>query len=150
MTAVEDDIQEIATSIWETLFSAPLERTDSAHDVPEPVVTGCVTIEGAWNGAVMFRCEQALAQVLAGELFQSPSPTADEVRDTVGELTNMLAGNVKALLPDPSRISLPTVAFGGDYELRVLGTATIEQVGFRCGDRTLRVSLHRGGPVEAT
>ena len=144
MTAVEDAIREITASIWETLFPLPLERGEPGIEVPEPTVTGCVTIEGAWSGAVMLVCDRELASTLAGELFQSTEPQPAEVRDTVGELTNMLAGNIKALLPEPSRISLPAVAVGGDYDLSVVGTTELLTVPFRCDGRALSVTVHQG------
>ena len=50
MTAVDDAIREITGSIWETLFTLPLQAADDAV-VREPSVTGCVTIDGAWHGA---------------------------------------------------------------------------------------------------
>ena len=150
MTAVEDHIREITGSIWDTLFPMPLEPAPDGQAVAEPAVTGCVTVEGAWNGAVLLSCERRLAGELAGELFRSPSPSSEEVRDTVGEITNMLAGNLKALLPGPSRISLPTVASGGDYDLSVRGTARVAAVRFRCGDGSLEVSVHEGHPDGGT
>jgi chemotaxis protein CheX len=144
--AVEDDVCEIATSIWEAYFSVPLERAGPEVHVNDPAVTGCVTIDGAWYGAVMLSCERALAGSLTAELFHSGEPaTEEEVRDTVGELTNMLAGNIKALLPGPVRISLPAVAMGGDYDLTVVGTTESVVVRFSCGDGTLKVSLLSSG-----
>jgi len=138
---LDDDIREIATSIWETLFTVPLDRGIDTEQLSDPVVTGCVHIDGAWHGAVMLQCSEGLAGVLAGELFRSEAPTSDEVRDTIGELTNMLAGNIKALLPEPSRISLPAVAFGADYDLSVMGTGAVAPVPFRCGGSPLVVTL---------
>jgi chemotaxis protein CheX len=144
VTAVEDDIREIASSIWETLFTKPLTRGTDGMQLEEQVVTGCVQINGAWTGAVMLQCDADLAAVLAGELFRSESATSEEVRDTIGELTNMLAGNIKALLPEPSQISLPAVAFGADYALSVLGTTELAVVPFRCDEAPLLVSLLHG------
>jgi chemotaxis protein CheX len=143
MTAAEDDICEIAVSIWETMFTTPLHRTAPTGAISGSMMTGCVTIEGAWEGAVMLSCEQALARDLAGELFgQGATMTEDDVRDTIGEVTNMLAGNFKAELPPPSRLSLPTVAVGIHYGLSVVGTTQIASVRFRCGEGLLQVSVH--------
>jgi chemotaxis protein CheX len=145
MTATEEDLCDIATSIWESLFTVPLQRVPSRPVVPGPVMTGCVTIEGAWDGAVMLTCEQSLAAVLATELFEQEQPISqDDVRDTLGEVTNMLAGNFKALLPHPSHISLPTVAVGAHYDLTVVGTRQMMVVGFRCGGGLLQISVHQG------
>ena len=142
MTDVRSDINEIAQSIWETLFSFPLESADVSLPDDVTLMTGCVQIEGAWNGAVTLQCTQELATALAGELFgPDATTTADEVRDTIGELTNMLAGNIKALLTEPSRISLPAVAFGGDYDLSIIGTQEVATVGFRCAGTPILVTL---------
>jgi CheY-specific phosphatase CheX len=145
MTATEEDLREIAVSIWESLFAAPLERVPSEPAIPGPVITGCVTIEGAWDGAVMLTCGRPLATALAAELFDSDDPLGeDDVRDTLGELTNMLAGNFKALLAHPSHISLPTVAVGAHYDVSVVGTRQTMAVRFRSGEGLLQVSVHHG------
>jgi chemotaxis protein CheX len=147
VTTAEDDITDITNSIWEAMFALPLDRVDPEPAIPGPVVTGCVTIEGAWDGAVMLTCERELAGSLTGRLFGAESEvTPDDVRDAIGEVTNMLAGNIKALLPDPSRISLPTVAVGAHYAVSVVGTTQAAAVRFRCGDGLLQVSLHHGRP----
>ena len=54
----------------------------------------------------------------------------EEVRDALGELTNMLGGNLKALLPGPCFLGLPTVVSGHDYAVRVLESRLLLQVGF--------------------
>ena len=59
----------------------------------------------------------------------------------VGELTNIVAGDVKALLPHPSALSLPTVAFGSDYEIAVVGTRQIASVTFTSETYPLVVSV---------
>ena len=138
---MDDDIREIATSIWETLFSFPLDSAADAGSPKDLAITGCIHIDGAWHGAVMLQCGEELATALAGELFRSDTPTPDEVSDAIGELTNMLAGNIKALLAEPSRISLPTVAWGDDYALTVRGTTLVSTVPFRCEGSPMVVTL---------
>ena len=148
MTASDDDIREIAASIWETLFTSGLTPATSTAFDGEPVVTGCVHIDGAWQGAVTLQCGEQLAGLLAAALFQADAPIKEEVWDAIGELTNMLAGNIKALLPQPSRISLPTVAFGSDYALTVMSTAPVAVVPLRSNDLPLVVTLlQRTEPV---
>ena len=144
MTDIEQDIPEIAFSIWETLFSLPLATGEPGAQPTEGAggLTGCVQIDGAWNGAVLLECPTTLAQQLATELFRPEGETtAEEVGDTIGELTNMFAGNIKALLPEPSRISLPAVAEGEDYDLRVMGTEQVARVAFVCAEETFVVTV---------
>jgi chemotaxis protein CheX len=147
---LQADIIEIAQSIWETMFALPLEAGSGGILGTDPAMTGAVHIDGAWEGAVMLQCPQALASRLTSVLFQADgTPATDDVRDAMGELTNMLAGNVKALLPEPSRISLPTVAFGADYELSVVGTRAVATVSFTCEGSPLTVTLLERVPASA-
>jgi chemotaxis protein CheX len=142
MTSYEADLDEITRTIWGTLFEQTIERTDNASIGVESTVTSIVHIEGAWQGAVILRCPQALGLTLTAEMLMSQSvPTSDEIGDAIGELTNMVAGNLKALLPGPSSISLPAVVFGSDYELDVPNTTVVACVPFACDNQTVVVLL---------
>ena len=145
----ESDIEDIITTIWSTLVDVPIER--GAGDCPSDAstVTGIVHIEGAWRGAVLVRCPVALASLVTASMLQCETePTDDEIRDALGELTNMVAGNVKALLPAPSAISLPTVAFGKQYEISVVGTRNVATVPFVSESYPLVISVvQRAGDV---
>ena len=83
-------------------------------------------------------------------MFQGDgTPSLDEIGDALGELTNMVAGNIKALLPESCSISLPTVAQGLSYEINVVGTSAVATVPFTCIDDPLVVTLvQRAGDAE--
>lgn len=84
----------------------------------------------------------ALATTLTTAMFQTgDEPCPDDIRDALGELANMLAGNVKALLPEPCAISLPAVAFGPDHHVSVVGTSPVATVAFTCAGERLFVTL---------
>jgi CheY-specific phosphatase CheX len=151
VAAIDDDIKDIARTIWSTLFELPLEDADAAPLGPESIVTSCVQIDGAWQGAVVLQCPLTLARTLTAAMFQADAaPELDEVHDALGELANMLGGNVKALLPGPSRISLPAVAVGSDYHMSVVGTNAVTSLAFTCDGHPLRVTLlQQSGQVGA-
>jgi hypothetical protein len=48
------------------------------------------------------------AQALASRMLQLGSPGSDDLLDAVGELGNIAAGNVKSLLRQTTRLSLPS------------------------------------------
>jgi chemotaxis protein CheX len=151
MITIGADIEGITRTIWATLFDLPLELGDAAGLGAESSVTSCVQIDGEWHGALVLKCPMALAQTLTAQMFQTESaPDLDDVRDALGELANVVGGNVKALLPAPSQISLPAVAIGSDYELSVIGTSKVASVSFRCDGHPLIVTLlQRSGPADA-
>lgn len=144
-TVVDADLEEIISTIWSTLFELPLSVADASARLGQSTVTGIVHIDGAWPGALMLRCPMALARQLTAAMFQTGlDPSDDDVSDALGELTNMMAGNVKALLPETCGISLPAVAFGRDYQLNVVGTAVIAAAELACAGHRLSVTLlHR-------
>ena len=106
---------EYAQTVWTTILGVPL----SASPSPDPGAErfhGRVHISGAWEGTVVLECSGAFARWAASRMFESNDTTFDEVRDALGELTNMVGGNIKALLPGPSRLSIPEVASGEKVE----------------------------------
>ena len=145
MTQIEADIEDITQTIWGTLFDLPLSGARASPLGPEALLTGCVQIVGGWRGAVMLQCPMSLAVTLTEQMFRSGSaPSVDDVRDALGELTNVIGGNVKALFPGPSQLSLPAVAVGSDYDLGVVDASAVT-VAFTCDGQPLTVTLFEGG-----
>lgn len=142
MTTIEEDIREIARTIWASLFELTIEPGPDPAGAVQAEVTSLVHIDGAWQGAVVVQCEMSLATALSQAMFQSTdAPSFADVCDALGEITNMLAGNLKALLPEPSVLSLPAVARGSDYEVAVPGTTVAATVPLVCNGQPLVVRL---------
>jgi chemotaxis protein CheX len=142
MTIITTEIEDIDQMIWSTLVDVPLHPGGAAAPRDDSTVTAIVNIDGAWHGAVLVRCPFALASLVTAAMFQSDAePSFEEVSDALGEVANMVAGNVKALLPQPSAISLPTVALGSQYEISVVGTRVVATVPFTTERHPLVVSV---------
>lgn len=154
MHSLEREVVSIAQGVWSTVLGLELRRQDDgAGRDAGPAVVGSVTISGAFEGRVTLRCAAPLAARATSILFgvDPAAATPDLSRDVVGELTNVLGGNIKALLPGPSRLSLPTVveesanarALDGEQE-----SAVVADVAFVCDDDPLRVRVTcHGGKV---
>ena len=87
-------------------------------------------VSGAWTGSVFLSCHTDVATAAAEAMFAADpgSLSSDEVSDAVGELTNMVGGNVKSLLPAPSRLSVPTIAVGEPGSVRIPGAVMLDRV----------------------
>jgi CheY-specific phosphatase CheX len=72
-----------------------------------------------------------------------------DVEDALGELTNMVAGNLKIVLPRPCQLSLPAVVEGIDYRVIVPGTKIAGQVLFESNSQPLLVTVLEGGAMGA-
>jgi len=108
----EPDIRGIASSVWGEMLGLPLE--EAAATRPPECITGVVQISGGFSGTVMVELSRPLARKVAAALFamELEQVTEAEVVDAVGEVVNILGGNLKALLPGPSTLSLPRVDEG--------------------------------------
>lgn len=146
MLDFEPELTEITERVWGSLVEAPLLPRQPGQPGPVPgarTFTGCVQITGAWEGAVTVHCSAELAKMLTAAMFMvdPEDTTPEEVTDALGELANMVGGNVKALLPEPCRISLPAVADGMDYRLSVPGARPVTAVTWTCHGEPLMVRL---------
>jgi len=140
-----DDIVHISTDIWTSILGFEIKHVPEGREIPpgQRSMIGCIQITGDWEGAVTLHCPETLARKATAVMFGLPEADIcdEEVQDTLGELTNMTAGNVKTLLPSSCRISLPSVAEGTDYRLRVPGGKIMIQTGFECEGEALLVSV---------
>lgn len=68
----------------------------------------CLRIEGAWAGCFNLHADSSCAGRMADALFGiEGGGTLEDRIEAMCEIANMLAGNVKALLPGPSSLGLP-------------------------------------------
>lgn len=146
MTTVrDDDIREVTTSVWSTVSELALTPCEVIlPDARAAVMAGCVHVTGAFTGAVALLCSDGLARRVAAGIFDVDRAlvTLAQTQDALGELVNMTGGNIKALLPEPSALSLPAVAQGTEFTARVPGSHLVARVGFECEGELLVVTVH--------
>ena len=141
--AFDQEIEQLTASIWDSILHLPIEPGGLPLPVGQRTMSACVQITGAWRGAVALSCGAGLAEEAATVMFGTDAGTAStcDMQDAVGELANMIGGNVKALLPETCALSLPSVVQGTDYTVRVPGSRVVTVVPFRSGPHALSVSL---------
>lgn len=131
----EEQLSEVTESVWTGFLDIPLARASG-----QPARSECaasVTIEGAWNGSLVVCCSRALAQRVAATMFHCDSEELREAlwSDAMGEIANIIGGNIKATLPAPSQLGLPR--YYTDWQPPVHG----EIVSFRSEGEPLYVLL---------
>jgi chemotaxis protein CheX len=70
-----------------------------------------------------------------------PETVDDDVRDVLGELANMVGGNMKSGMSTGVRLSMPSVMKGKDYDVRVCGSEVQERIAFQCDDGNFWVTV---------
>jgi CheY-specific phosphatase CheX len=138
-----DGMVHVTATVFETMLSTAVTVLDSPWNPPVPALTGAIFYAGLWKGALLVECSEQQARAWSSHIMAIPVPTDDDARDGLGELTNVLAGNFKPLLPHGVSISIPSVVAGSDYSLHVFRGHSVEQVVFADTHGPFRVTFAR-------
>jgi chemotaxis protein CheX len=143
------DVQAIVEQVWssylgveEPLLPRPVPA-DAPFAAPE-AWSAAVSITGGWQGTVTVEVAGAVARTLTCRMLDlgEATPVDEDVADAVGELVNMVGGNIKSLLPGPSGLTLPAVAAGrAAHASETVEVARLDAV---WEGHPVRVSVHTG------
>lgn len=141
--AYRENVQQVVDMVFTTMLGLKVEPHPSAWIRPADMVTAAVYFAGVWHGAILLECTCRQARTFAQLLMSIEMPKAvnDDVRDTLGELANMLAGNLKSVLPRGVVLSMPSLIEGSDYSLQICGKRTIDRMQFSCAEGVIGVTL---------
>lgn len=146
LVVTDEQIVGITRDVWSSFTGRDVDAApgDAALDGGEAAV-GRVAVTGGWRGWVLLACPTRLARTAAAAMFERPAETLtdDEVADALGELTNMVGGNLKSVLPGPSRLSMPAVTVGASAAAPVPGGVLVIAVSLACDGLPLTVSVWR-------
>ena len=108
----EATVQGIAEEAWSALVGDEEFLVPLPGGLPDDAVSSWVEIVGPWNGSVVLTTGRATAEELSRCLLAEHAPPVlddEDIEDALGELANVVGGNVKAVLPGPSVLGLPEV-----------------------------------------
>lgn len=108
-TVSEQDVLHIAETVCDTLLDVKVSVQAEPSKNAEASVSRQVRLKGGWNGSVKVECSEPLARHAASVTFGGApqDATDDDLKDVVGEIANMVGGNMKALMPGPTQLTLP-------------------------------------------
>jgi chemotaxis protein CheX len=126
------DLSSVVVDVFRTMLDMEVEPQASGQPQSAGSVTATVHFVGEWKGAVLLQITSQQACTLAARLIpvRLPAEFDDDVRDAMGELANMIAGNLKPVLPRGVALSMPSVIEGSDYAVRICGGNLAKSVRF--------------------
>ena len=122
----------------EVTAGEPILNTTEAG--PTQGVVGIIGMAGSYVGTGMICCNVPLACRAASAMMMSEYDSVnDEVLDAVGEICNMIVGNIKTAIEErygEMGISVPTVVYGHNFATRTLSKGSWTIVPFETnGDK---------------
>jgi hypothetical protein len=117
MLVTEETFYNIVQDTWTSTLGFQVDRAASSEFPAIGALTVCVKLTGAWDGEVRLHCSPQLARLIAAAIFQVETDSAgsDEILDALSELVHIIGGNLKALLPRPVTLSLPSLPDPTDW-----------------------------------
>jgi len=146
------DIVAVATEVWQHMLGLELvgldaaaapARTDPAGVTGEPM-RATVLISGAFEGSVSLELSDRAARHVAGVMFgiEPYEITPEDAADAIGELANMVGGNLKMLVERPAKLSLPAVALGPDAAWAPPEHRLVHRVAFGFAEDIVHIVVH--------
>jgi CheY-specific phosphatase CheX len=135
MALLPGEVAQVVESVFRAMLNLEVTLGETPWSPSRDRLTASVHLACAWNGAVLFECSREQARLFAGRFLSidSPETVDDVVRDVLGELANMIGGNLKCVLTQGIRLSMPSVV-DGIFNLRVCGAQVRERLAFECDE----------------
>jgi chemotaxis protein CheX len=142
-------VRDAAHSVFETMLGVTLKDREPAREENTPVhtdgVVALVGLAGDWAGTGTFRCSADMARKISGLMLMQEFAAVDQdVLDAVGEITNMILGNVKTTFEEtlgPMGLSIPTVIYGRNFTTRSVGRSEWTVVPFELDGGSIEIQI---------
>ncbi len=139
------DIRDFTHDIWFTMAGTELSLTEEEVRINKSAgyVVASVQIVGDTHHVVRLDLDTSLIMHAASSLLgvSASELSREDISDAAGELANMTGGCVKALLPEPRSLTLPSVVVGTDYEFAIPDGDKIVECSFASPSGNMRLCI---------
>lgn len=146
-----DELAQIVESVFETMLCLEVSECNHPSSPGPDRLTATVHLAGDWPGVLALECGHKQACAFAARFLsmEKPAMVDDVVRDVLGELANMIGGNLKCVLAGGLKLSMPSVVDGADHRVRVCRAGTRERLVFQSPEGVFSVAVLREERLEA-
>ena len=154
MTEIKSlDLREFITNsvseVFDTMLALEVESIDgdqTDHDSENHIV-GSVSFAGVVMGNLNLHVGENFARQMTAAMLDMETDEIngdEEIHDAIGELCNMICGDLKSRLCDSGltcELSIPLIATGKEFAIEPQSWDRNERYGFRCRQHTALVEI---------
>jgi CheY-specific phosphatase CheX len=155
MTAINTlDLKGIVSNsilgVFDTMLSLPIAVTDTGNGprLSGKRLVGSVSFAGdVIMGDLMIQVSDSFALLIAADLLGMEPQELDgeeDVNDVIGELSNMIGGDLKSRLCDAGltcQLSIPSITRGTEFSIESVGWSRHEYLAFQHQDHMALVDV---------
>jgi CheY-specific phosphatase CheX len=154
MTAINSlDLKEYIANAVRDVFDTMLSMEVETVDVPSLAnqngnrIVGTIGFAGLVMGQLNLHVTEAFARQMTAAMLDMAIDEIEgneEIHDVIGELCNMVCGDLKSRLCDAGltcELSIPSIASGKEFTIEPKGWARNEKYGFRNNQHTALVEI---------
>ena len=145
------EIQDKMIEATREIFSSMVMMDIAVNEVMEDhgplndTITGMIGLAGTHKGVLAIHLPYSLAMAITSSfLVMDVKEINEDVHDAVGEIANMLGGNVKTILSEKGRdidLSLPSTISGSQYSFQSDKAVDKVIIEFDTGNGTFMVEM---------
>ena len=149
---ISDNIVETTKEIFSSMVMMDISVSgpNTSESVPlQESISGVIGLAGTHKGVLAIHIPIKVALAITGSfLGMDVEELNEDVEDAVGELANMIGGNVKSILSERGRdieLSLPSTITGQQYDFQPTKEADRLIIPFKCdvGEFTIDLQLEK-------
>lgn len=143
MEAYRLEVSEIVANVFGTMLGEMPQPVNEVWTAEPGRLSAAVFFAGEWKGAALVECSEEMARYWTSKLMsiEVPDEFGDDVEDTLGEIVNMVGGNLKSVLPRGVGLSMPIVVHGKNYSMRICGGNMTSRQSFQTSRGVFWVTL---------
>ncbi|MFT4704358.1 MAG: chemotaxis protein CheX [Bradymonadia bacterium] len=143
MANIEQTFQDVISRIWTEAVGTELTKVDLADAPLTDPLSASVPFLGDWEGDIEVQVDEDLARTVGAKmLFIDPDDLSDDdLKDALGEVTNMIGGSLRASLSTTCGLGTPTVVGPGDLVMRSGESTVLFAHGYLSNSQPIRITL---------
>jgi len=121
---IQDKMIDATKEIFSTMImmEITLEEIKESHGPLTDTITAMIGLAGTHRGVLAVHFPYAVAMAITSSfLMMDVTEMNEDVHDAMGEIANMLGGNVKTILSEKGRdidLSMPSTISGAEYSFQ--------------------------------
>ena len=147
---IASSISATVKEVFDTMLSMTVDiYLENPPPLPEGLrIVGSVGFAGQVTGNMPLQMNDTFAHLLTANMLGmkvEEIESAEEVEDVIGELSNMIGGDLKSRFCDldlPCELSVPSITVGRDFRIEQVGILRCETIGIGYQDHIAQIQVY--------